>query len=1027
MEAMWLSRNVWQPESPIDQLDVVIAGDTAFGENYQEKRAAQGQSNILTSHGYDHGFTLVDPLLREADLVIANLETPLTSRRSSPFEGQRPWLHYSDPTLAPRHLAAHNILAVMLANDHVFDFAEAGLTDTLKALDTRGITAIGAGANSNEAHAPLRVRATVGDGHESRDVRFSIFNAFNGGRRFRDELNVYADKNKPGLAGLQLGKLERQIARIKEANPSEFVIISPHWRGDYQWRSVKQAEAAVRLMDAGADLIVGTGSHMMQEVERFGGRWVFNGIGNFVLNSPGAYARKEVPPYSFVIRITATPHRTFLRAYPILSDNRRSDYQPTPVTVDQFEEIRQTLKARTNAPDAFSQELIPEHDNHGWHFKLELHPASDGDTTSPAEPAVVGAPERAGVPAEAPVLSQVDPAHLNSEILAFEARRRGMPVHWLAKNFFITQAGGAGLAYWITNTHRTGVAATMAAARKDVGRLLLADAGLPVADGRGFEPTLEEAARDYAMSLGDAVVKPVDGRKGRGITVGVHTPEEFQRAWRLASAEEPTAVLVERRFPGTDARFLVVGDRCVSVIKRVPPSVVGNGRDTVQQLIDNKNRSRARNPHASKYVIAVNPHRVDYIRQQGFDIDDVPPDGVVVELDLKASLSDGADSVDITDDVHPTFRTAAIQATLAFPGLDVAGVDIMAGDFASSADDANCVIIEMNSCPAIGAQHFPMVGQRRDVAAAVFDLHLKGDDAEKASHRPGPGAATLGAERWAGPDADAKPRAIDVEPGTYFDPSTHLIALELIRRGIGLTWINPSFFVADVDGARMGYWSTASHATGRAGVRAANRRDLSRAALATSDLPVAEGGVFRRHTGQAEAAELVNSLGASVVATTEVQGDHARVVPISSPAEFDEAWRTVAEATERVVVIYQQSAGATAEFLVVGSECLAAHADDGADLTERVDPGFRRVAEAAVAALPGLDVAKVIIESEDFTLPPAETTYVVGDVLGMPDISPYHFPVSGPARDVAGAIVDLHLSRLGDEGSMKPPNSLNGL
>src|SRR5690554_1781857 len=181
-------RKIWSPAGPVGRLDVMLVGDTSFGENYQERRASSGRENVLETYGYDHGFERLDGLLEQAHLVVANLETPLTRRRSSPFADVREFLHYSDPDLATKHLLAHGIRAVTLANNHTHDFGEAGLLDTLRALEEGGLIAVGAGLDAHDAYEPLRVRAELTNplGADS-PFGMTLFNAFRAGRHFEDE------------------------------------------------------------------------------------------------------------------------------------------------------------------------------------------------------------------------------------------------------------------------------------------------------------------------------------------------------------------------------------------------------------------------------------------------------------------------------------------------------------------------------------------------------------------------------------------------------------------------------------------------------------------------------------------------------------------------------------------------------------------------------------------------------------------------------------------------------------------------
>jgi hypothetical protein len=183
----------WRPTTAVEQLEFLLLGDTSFGENYQEQRASRGRTNVLVEHGYDHGFEHVHDLLEQADLVVANLETPLTTLRTSPFEDIRPWLHYGHPELTTRHLLAHNIRGVTLANNHTHDFGEPGLLHTLEALEANDIMAIGAGRDLDDAREPLRIRAELIDPAKparSERFRLSLLNAFRGGRQFRDDFEA---------------------------------------------------------------------------------------------------------------------------------------------------------------------------------------------------------------------------------------------------------------------------------------------------------------------------------------------------------------------------------------------------------------------------------------------------------------------------------------------------------------------------------------------------------------------------------------------------------------------------------------------------------------------------------------------------------------------------------------------------------------------------------------------------------------------------------------------------------------------
>lgn len=315
---------------------------------------------------------------------------------------------------------------------------------------------------------------------------------------------------------------------------------------------------------------------------------------------------------------------------------------------------------------------------------------------------------------------------LNAQLLAIELIERGYEPKWLRRNLFVIEVNGTRYGFSGAQTPTTSSVAVRIAKQKALAAEMLRESGVAVAEGRVFEADNLELAAKYAENLASpVVVKPNDGRKGLAVTVGVKPGPEFDSAFRLAT-EHSNEVLVERQFTNAvEARFLVVGDTCVAVSGRKPPTVVGNGRDTVQQLIDTKNRKRRKNPDTRNLPIKLDDNRIGQLAIQGYTVDDIPADGAIVVIDRKAGISTGGDSVDLTDDVHPSYLRVATTAASAIAGLDPAGVDILARDFAATATPTNHIVCEMNSGPGFSTHHFPVEGRPRNVAKAIVDHTLR--------------------------------------------------------------------------------------------------------------------------------------------------------------------------------------------------------------------------------------------------------------------------------------------------------------
>jgi len=103
--------------------DILLLGDTSFGENYQFDVAGHGGLNLLKINGYDYCTLKVTPLLANAKTIIANLETPLTNSLKSPYKGIKKYLHWGDMQKTPASLLKIGIKTVSLANNHAADQA----------------------------------------------------------------------------------------------------------------------------------------------------------------------------------------------------------------------------------------------------------------------------------------------------------------------------------------------------------------------------------------------------------------------------------------------------------------------------------------------------------------------------------------------------------------------------------------------------------------------------------------------------------------------------------------------------------------------------------------------------------------------------------------------------------------------------------------------------------------------------------------------------------------------------------------
>jgi hypothetical protein len=330
---------------------ILFGGDVDLGESYQDQYAREGAGNVLVEKGYDYSVANLDPLLQAVDYRILNLETPLTLHRDSPLKDKE-YLHYSDPVKAPLVFARFGPVAYSLANNHTLDQGEVGLYDTIASLKAAGAHYFGAGKDLPDASNPFLQEFLLGD----RALTVAVFGGLEYSKRYEEQFQFYATSNRAGVARIDVPALERAISNLHHQATHLYVIYFMHTLENYKWKSPEQVATARALKDAGVDLVVGSGAHMMQEVEYDGDQWIFYGIGNFLFNAGGRYAANHAPPYSLPLVVDfsmVNDHlQTHLRVYPIVSDNKLTNYQPRFVTDTELRAVNEILAGRSRWNEA---------------------------------------------------------------------------------------------------------------------------------------------------------------------------------------------------------------------------------------------------------------------------------------------------------------------------------------------------------------------------------------------------------------------------------------------------------------------------------------------------------------------------------------------------------------------------------------------------------------------------------------------------------------------------------------------------
>jgi len=409
------------------EVSINLLGDFYLGDSYQRLRERRGGVNYLRQHGYSYSLRNIGDFLRSADFSVVNFDGVLTRPVKSPIAGQKKWLFDADPERTLKTLRSHKIGAVALGNNHSFDFGLDALWAMLAQFARAGIHHFGADRRVGGAAQPLRIQANV----NGRQLGVQIFSALQYSRKIDEELKVLAGPGQGGVACLS-EEVIAAIATARQAAPQDLIIAFPHWGAGYSWRVPAQKEMAAWLIGAGADLVIGHGAHMLQEIERVEGGWAINGLGNSIFNNEGEYADRKVPPYSLAARLELSNVDgnlvRGLKLYPLLSDNQRTDFRPRFVDAPEFDAVKALLMGRSAELAKEIEAFSTGYDRFGWYLRILF------DKPSPAK-----------LRAAAPQREQVETRTLTEAITQPLPASRGDPLAlWDAQELMAATDG-----FWV--------------------------------------------------------------------------------------------------------------------------------------------------------------------------------------------------------------------------------------------------------------------------------------------------------------------------------------------------------------------------------------------------------------------------------------------------------------------------------------------------------------------------------------------------------------------------------------------------
>lgn len=287
-----------------EEISVVIVGDMMFGAELAQ---------IMDREGSLAPFAGVIDTLKNADIAFGILEGVISERGE---KDQNKAVTYRSKPSTARGLSNAGFDVISLATPHILDYGKEGFLDTLEFLSWYGIKYVGAGRNLSEAKQPIII--------DAKGIKIAFLAYYRG---FQFDKTFFAKEDQIGPAFPIFEDLEKDVANAKEQ--SDFVIAFMHWGAKTNGNEItdRQRLYAQKLIDSGANFVIGQKINTLQGVEIYNGNPIFYSLGDFIY---GTYAKKE--PYGFMLRL-------------IISDKKLISTEVIPISIS----------------DAISGSFLPKH------------------------------------------------------------------------------------------------------------------------------------------------------------------------------------------------------------------------------------------------------------------------------------------------------------------------------------------------------------------------------------------------------------------------------------------------------------------------------------------------------------------------------------------------------------------------------------------------------------------------------------------------------------------------------------------
>lgn len=212
------------------------------------------------------------------------------------------------------------------------------------------------------------------------------------------------------------------------------------------------------------------------------------------------------------------------------------------------------------------------------------------------------------------------------------------------------------------------------------------------------------------------IIKDAKGSNSKGIFADIKNLPSAKRVMQAQLKNFPKLIAQSMVF-GNEYRVLMLGNKVIGALLMIPPKIVGNGKNTVEELISEKQKNTRRKTPRNAFLKTI-------LKEQGHTLKTIPKKGELVSLRKNSCLDEGGERKDVTKMVHPRILKLCAKAARV-TGKYLAGLDVICEEISRDPDRQNFNILEINGSPDIYIHYNPTYGKTQDVVRKIINYILK--------------------------------------------------------------------------------------------------------------------------------------------------------------------------------------------------------------------------------------------------------------------------------------------------------------